>query len=221
VGRAVQQRAHELGLLGVLLFLIGIGLYLIPLVAGFSMNSQTSRFVGAILKGAQIGAKYLSNVPYKSYVPFIFLLLGSAILLFLTHLLKYKSTVFLVIVITVGIGFFYGSRFIFPMLDSSKSARFLSQEVRQAMKPGDRLAMYGGFAIGPYNFYTGIVPIVDIVSDDEMVNFFRSKERGFCLIQNVEYETLKKKDLGIPLKLVTRRKVGGKDIVLVSNRIPM
>jgi 4-amino-4-deoxy-L-arabinose transferase-like glycosyltransferase len=203
--------------LAVLLFLIGIVLSLISVVAGFSMNSQTSRFVGAILKGAQMGAKYLSYIPYKSYAPFIFLL-GSGILLALAHRLKLKSTVFLLIVVTVGIAFFYGTRFIFPMIDPYKSARFLSQEVRQAMKPGDRLAMYGGFTIGPYNFYTGIVPIVDIESDDEIVNFFRSKERVFCLIQNHEYETLKKKDLRIPLNLVTRRKVGGKDIVLTSNQ---
>jgi len=203
--------------LAVLLFLMGIVLSLISVVAGFSMNYQTSRFVGAILKGAQMGAKYLSYIPYKSYTPFIFLL-GSGILLALAHRLKLKSTVFLLIVVTVGIAFFYGTRFIFPMIDPYKSARFLSQEVRQAMKPGDRLAMFGGFAMGPYNFYTGIVPIVDIESDDEMVNFFQSKERVFCLIQNHEYETLKKKDFRIPLNLVTRRKVGGKDIVLTSNQ---
>jgi 4-amino-4-deoxy-L-arabinose transferase-like glycosyltransferase len=204
--------------LAVLLFLMGIVLSLIPVVAGFSMNFHTSRFVGAILKGAQMGAKYLSYVPYKSSAFFIFLLLGSGILLSLAHRLKHKSTVFLLIVVTVGIAFFYGTRSIFPMIDPYKSARFLSQEIQQTMRPGDKIAMYGGFAIGPYNFYTGIVPIVDIKSEDEIVNFFRSKERVFCLIQNHEYETLKKKDLRIPLNLVTWRKVGGKDIVLASNQ---
>ena len=86
------------------------------------------------------------------------------------------------------------------------------------MKPGDKLAMYGGFAIGPYNFYTGIVPIVDIESEDGIVNFFRSKERVFCLIQNHDYETLTKEDLRIPLHLITWRKVGSKDIILASNQ---
>jgi hypothetical protein len=186
---------------------MGIVLSLIPVVAGFSMNFHTSRFVGAILKGAQMGAKYLSYVPYKSSALFIFILLGSAILLSLAHRLKHKSTVFILIVVIVGITFFCGSRFIFPMIDPYKSARFLSQEIQQTMKLGDKLAMYGGFAIGPYNFYTGIVPIVDIKSEDEIVNFFRSKERVFCLIQNHEYEALKKKGFGIPLNLVTRRKV--------------
>ncbi len=199
-------------------FLLGQSLYLIPVVAGFSMDPHTSRLLGAILKGARTGEKYLSYVPYTSYAPFLFMLPVLSILLPLAHRLKHRSLVFLLIVLTVGIGFFWGTRFIFPKVDPYKSARFLSQEVQQAMKPGDKLAMYGGFAIGPYNFYTGIVPIVDIESDEELVTFFRSKERVFCLIQNHEYEALKKKDLGIPLHLITRRKVGSKDIVLVSNQ---
>jgi hypothetical protein len=33
------------------------------------------------------------------------------------------------------------------------------------MKPGGRRGMFGEFAMGPYNFYTGII------------NFLRSKER--------------------------------------------
>ena len=199
------------------LFFMGIVLYLIPVVAHFSMD-HTSKVFGAILKGAQRGANYLSYVPYGSYAPFIFLLLGAGILFFLAQRLKYKATVFLLIVATVGVAFFYGTRFIFPKVDPYKSARFLSQEIQQAMKPGEKLAMYRGFAVGPYNFYTGIVPIVDIESDHEMQTFFRSNERVFCLIQNHEYEALKKKDLGIPLNLITRRKVGSKDILFVSNQ---
>jgi 4-amino-4-deoxy-L-arabinose transferase-like glycosyltransferase len=204
--------------LAILLFLMGIILYLIPVVAGFSIDSHTSRLAGTILKEIQIETEYLSYVPYKSYAPFIFIFLGAGILLALAHFLKRRSMAFLLIVLTVGIGFFYGTRFIFPRIDPYKSARFLSQEVLQAMKPGDQLAMYGGFAIGPYNFYTGIVPILDIESDEELVIFFQLKKRVFCLIQNHEYETLKKKDLGISLHLITRRKVGSKDILLVSNQ---
>jgi hypothetical protein len=59
---------------------------------------------------------------------------------------------------------------------------------------------------------------VDIESDDEMITVFQSKEQVLCLIQNHEYEALKKKDLKIPLKLIIRKKVGGKDIVLTSNQ---
>jgi 4-amino-4-deoxy-L-arabinose transferase-like glycosyltransferase len=201
-----------------LFFFMGMIRYLLPVIANFPVGPSTSKMLGMIIKAAGNGAKYLSYVSRESIIPFIFLLLGSAILLSLTHGLKYKSAVFTLIVATVGIGFFYGTRFIFPMVDPYKSARFLSQEIQRIIKPGDKLAMYGGFAIGPYNFYTGIVPIVDIESEDEIVNFFHSEARVFCLIQNHEYEALKKKDLEIPLHLITRRKVGGKDIVLASNQ---
>jgi hypothetical protein len=204
-------------ILAAFFFFMGIILYLIPLVAGFPINPSTPKFLGAILKGARLGIKYLSYVPYRSFAAFIIFLLGSGILLALSQRLRHKLTVFLLIVVIVGIGFFYGTRFIFPLLDPYKSARFLSLEIQQIMKPGDKLAMYGGFAIGPYNFYTGIVPILDIESEQDLLNFFSSKERGFCLIQNHEYEALKK-DLRIPLHLVTRRKVGNKDILLTSNQ---
>lgn len=204
--------------LAVLPFLAAIVLHLIPVVAGFSIDPHTSKLIGPILKGARTGAKYLSYVPYNSYAPFLFVLIGLSLSLPLAYRLKRKGVVFLLIVITVGIAFFCITRFVFPKIDSYKSARYLAQEIKQVMKPGDKLGMYGGFAVGPYNFYTGIVPIVDIESDEEMAGFFRSKERVFCLIQNHEYETLKKKELGVPLYFITRRKVGSKDIILVSNQ---
>jgi hypothetical protein len=204
-------------LIVILLFVTGIGLFSVPVVAHLSVD-HTSKLIGAILKGARAGEKYLSYVPFWSYAPFVFVLLGLGILLLVAQRLKRRSTVFVLIVLTIGITFFYGTRFIFPKVDPYKSARFLSEEVQGVMKPGDKLGMYGGFAVGPYNFYTGIVPIVDIESDEEMLTFFRSKERVFCLIQNREYEGLKNKDLGIPLHLITRRKVGSKEIVLVSNQ---
>lgn len=205
-------------LLAGLLFIMGIVLYLIPFVAGISIDPQASRLVRAILKGARTGANYLSYVPYKTYAPFFLLSTGLSILLLFAQRLKRRSFVFMLIVFTFGITFFYSTRFIFPKIDPYKSARFLAQEIQQAMKPGDRLGMYRGFAVGPYNFYTGIVLIVNIENDDELVSFFRSKERAFCLIQYHEYEAIRKKEFGIPLKLITRKKVGGKDILLISNR---
>jgi hypothetical protein len=40
------------------------------------------------------------------------------------------------------------------------------------MKPGGKLEKFSEFAMGPYNFYTGVV------------NFLRSKERVSSLIEN-------------------------------------
>jgi hypothetical protein len=196
---------------------MGMVLCLIPAVAGLSIDSHATKLVGAVLREIHIEKEFLSYIPFQRYVPFISIFLGSSILLIFARCLKHKFMAFLLIVLTVGIGFFYGSRFIFPLIDPYKSARFLSLEILRTVKPGDKLAMYGGFAIGPYNFYTDIVPILDLENEDDLVSYFSSKERGFCLIQTLEYERLREKDLRIPLNLITRRRVGDKDIVLISN----
>lgn len=205
-------------LLAALLFLMGIVLYIIPVVAGFSLSAGAPHWIASILKGARRAADYLSYVPFKSYGPFIFLLPVSAALLGLAQRLRRRALVFLLIVMSTGIGFFYGTRFIFPMIDPYKSARFLSTEIKEKMRPGDTLAMYGGFAVGPYNFYTDIIPIVDIKDMREMADFFRSSDRKLCLIQNHEYEALKKTESALPMYLIARRKVGSKDILLVANQ---
>jgi len=121
---------------------------------------------------------------------------------------------------TMGAGFFYGTRVIFPLVDPYKSARFISQEIVQTIKPGERLAMYGDFgSVGtaPYNFYTGIVPILEIESDMEVLAYFRSEERIFCLFKYQDYERLSKEYPDVPLRLIARRGVGSKDIAFVSN----
>jgi hypothetical protein len=120
-------------------------------------------------------------------------------------------------VATVAVGFFYGTRFIFPLVNPYKSDRFISQEIRQIMKPGEKLAV-GGLVTGPYNFYIGIVPIIELENEKEIIDFLHAKERIFCLLRFRDYEKLRSTNLGIPLYLMTRRKTGGSDIVLVSNQ---
>jgi len=202
-------------------FLMGVFLYTAPAVANFSLGPSTPKILKMIVKGAGLGAEYLSYVPHWSIIPFVFLLLGSSIFLSLAHRLKYKSLVFILLVATVGMAFFYGTRVIFPLVNPYKSARFISMEIMQTMKPGERLAMYGDFGSGgtaPYNLYTGIVPILEIESEGAIIDLFRSKERVFCLLKYRDYDILKKEDLGIPLQLITRRSVGDKDMAFVSNR---
>ena len=151
-------------------FLMGIFLYVVPAVANLSVDPATPKIVKSIVKGAGTGAKYLSYVPHWSIMPFVFLLVGSAILLSFAHRLRYKSIVFILIVATVAIAFFYTTRVIFPLVNPYKSARFISQEIVQTMKPGERLVMYGyiGSAVtAQYNFYTGIVPILEIENEEE------------------------------------------------------
>ena len=89
------------------------------------------------------------------------------------------------------------------------------------MKPGERLAMYGDFgSVGtaPYNFYTGIVPILEIENETDVIAYFRSEERAFCLFKYRDYERLIKKYPDVPLRLISRREVGSKNIAFVSNR---
>jgi hypothetical protein len=168
-----------------------------------------------------LGASYFSYVPRATIIFFIFLLFGSTVLLSLARGLRYKSIVFALLVGIMGIGFFYVTRFIFPLVNPYKSARFISEEIVQTMKPGDRLAMYGDFgSVGtaPYNLYTGIVPILEIENEAEVIGLFRSKERVFCLFKFRDYEKLSRKDTSVSLRLITRRSVGDKDMALVSNR---
>ncbi len=205
----------------ILFFLMGIFLYAIPAVANFSVGPSTPKILKMIIKGAGSGAKYLSYVPRWSIIPFIFLLVGASILLSLAHGLGYRWLVFMLLVATVGIGFFYTTRMIFPLVNPYKSARFISQEIVQTMKPGEKLLMYGdiGSAVSAqYNFYTGIVPILEIENEGEMIDLFRSKERVFGLFRYQDYERLTREYNGVSLHLITRRRVGDRDMAFVSNQ---
>ncbi len=205
----------------ILLLVMGLFLYAIPGIATVSVHASSPGMLKMIVKGAGVGAKYLSFISWQSILPLIFLLVGSGLLLFLSHRLKYRSLVFALIVATVGIGFFYGTRFIFPLVNPYKSARILSEEIKQVMHPGDRLALYGDFGsagTAPYNLYTGIVPILEIEEEPRVLDLFGSKERVFCLFKYRDFEMLSRKYAGVPFHLIARRNVGDREMVLVSNR---
>ncbi len=205
----------------ILFFLMGLFLYAVPVVANVSVEPPAPKMLKMVVQWAGLGANYFSYAPRASIIFFIFLLFGSSILLFLAHGLKYKSIAFALIVAIMGVGFFYVTRFIFPLVNPHKSARFISDEIVQTMKPGEKLAMYGDFgSVGtaPYNFYTGIVPILETENEAEVIRLFRSKERVFCLFKYRDYEKLSRKDTGVSLYLITRRSVGDKDMALVSNQ---
>jgi hypothetical protein len=205
----------------ILFLVMGAFLYAAPVVANISVNSSSPGVLKMIVKGTGLGARYLSFVPRESILPFIFLLVGSSLLLFLSHGLKYRSLVFALLVATAGMGFFYGTRFIFPLVNPYKSARFISKEITQTMRPGEKLTMYGDFGsagTAPYNLYTGIVPILEIEEEREVVDLFGSKERVFCLFKYRDFEMLSRKYAGVPFHLIVRRNVGDREMALVSNR---
>ncbi|MCJ7785088.1 MAG: glycosyltransferase family 39 protein [Desulfobacterales bacterium] len=205
----------------IVFFLMGVFLYAIPAVAEFSIGPSTPKILKSIIHAAGSGAKYLSYVPRWSVFPFIMLLVGSSILLTLSQALKYKSLVFILLAATAGMGFFYTTRVIFPLVNPYKSARFISQEIVQTMKNGGKLVIYGdsGSAVtSQYNFYSGIVPILEIEDEKEIIDLFHSKEKVFCLAEYDDYERLIRKYTDLSLNLITRRGVGSRDMVLVSNR---
>jgi len=205
----------------ILFFLMGMFLYAVPVVANFSIGPPAPKMLKMIVREAELGAKYLSYVPRWSVIPFIFLLVGSGILLSIARGLRYKSVVFILIVATAGMGFFYTTRVIFPLVNPYKSARFISQEIVQTMKPGEKLVMYGyiGSAVtAQFNFYTGIVPILEIEKEAEIIDLLRSKERVFCLLKYRDYESLSRKYTDLSLNLIIRRSVGDRDMAFVSNR---
>lgn len=204
----------------ILFFLMGLFLCAVPVVANFSVEPSTPKVLKMIVQWAGLGANYLSYIPRGSIILFVFLLFGSSILLSLAHGLKYKSIVFVLIVAIMGTGFFYATRFIFPFVNPYKSARFISEEIVQTMKPGERLVMYGDYGsrgTAPYNFYTGIVPILETESEGEVIDLFRSKERVFCLLRYGDYERLSRRYADVRLHLITRRSVGDRDMALMSN----
>ncbi len=208
-------------LLSVLFFLGGTFLFVAPDLANFAIEPSSSRLLKRIVEGAGLGAKYLSYVPRWSVIPSVYLLVGSGVLLSLAHRLRYKSLVFVLIVATTGIGFFYTTRVIFPLVNPYKSARFISQEIMQRMSMGGKLVIYGNSGsagTSQFNFYTGIVPILETEDEKEILELFRSKERIFCLVDYEDYKILIGKYPELSLKLIIRRSVGNRDAVFVSNR---
>jgi 4-amino-4-deoxy-L-arabinose transferase-like glycosyltransferase len=170
---------------------------------------------GAALPGV-ISAKF---PPYFSYsLPVAFFLIGVSISLFLFNRSKYYGPVFLLIVGIMAAGFFYTLRVAFPLVNPHKSARFICQEITSRMQPGDQLALYGDFEPGPYNFYTGIVPILVLEEEEALSHFLRSQERVFCLLKARDFLKFQTAEGRPEFQLILRRRLGDGEFALISNR---
>ena len=157
--------------------------------------------------------------PYFSYsLPVAFLLVGVSISLFLFNRSKYYGAVFLLIVGMMAGGFFYTLRVVFPLVNPHKSARFICQEITSRMQSGDKLGLYGDFEPGPYNFYTGIVPIPVFEEEEALSHFLRSPERVFCLLRSRDFLKFQTAEGRPEFQLILRRRVGDREFALISNR---
>jgi len=156
---------------------------------------------------------------YFSYsLPVAFCLVGVSVSLYLFNRSRYYGAIFLLIVGVMVGGFFYTLRVVFPLVNPHKSARFICQEITSRMQPGDKIALYGDFEPAPYNFYTGIVPIQIFEEKEAFSHFLRSQERVFCLLRFRDFLNFQRSESRPEFELILRRRVGDRELALISNR---
>jgi 4-amino-4-deoxy-L-arabinose transferase-like glycosyltransferase len=163
-----------------------------------------------------VSMKFPSYLAYG--LPIAFLMVGSSLTLFVLNRFKsYGAILFLVAGIMAGVHF-YALRVIFPLVNPYKSARFFSQEITSRIRPSEKLAIYENFGTGPFNYYTGIVPILELKTKEEFFRFFESSERVFCILKYRNLRQFQSME-GMPATvLIARRQIGDKDVALISNR---
>ena len=135
-----------------------------------------------------ISTKYPSYLSYG--LPAAFLMVGGGLILFAFYHFRKYGLVFSLIIAMVAGGFFYTLRAIFPALNSYRSARFISQELTSTIQPGEKLASFL-LEPSPYNYYTGIVPIVELEREEALISFLQSRERVFCLIKSKDLDGIR------------------------------
>ena len=162
-----------------------------------------------------ISKKYPTYLSYG--LPAAFLVVGGGLILLAFYRFRKYGLVFSLLVAMVAGGFFYTLRAIFPALNSYKSARFICEGLASTIQPGEKLATFG-LDPAPYNYYTGIIPIVELEEEKTFVNFIQSRERVFCFIKPRDLERIQTKE-GLPtVELAVRHHLGHRDVVLISNR---
>jgi 4-amino-4-deoxy-L-arabinose transferase-like glycosyltransferase len=163
-----------------------------------------------------LSIKFPSYLPYG--LPITFLLVGGSLVMFVLYRFKnYSAILFLLIGVVAG-GHFYTSRVIFPLVNQYKSARFISQEITARIQPCEKLAVYGRISTGAFNYYTGIVPILDLADMKDLFSILESSERIFCVLDYRDFSQFRKMEGRPKVQLISRRMVGDDEIVLVSNR---
>jgi hypothetical protein len=163
-----------------------------------------------------LSIKFPSYLPYG--LPITFLLVGGSLVMFVLYRFKNYGAILFVLIGIVAGGHFYTLRVIFPVVNQYKSARFMSQEIATRIQPGEKLAVYGRISTGPFNYYTGIVPILDLTEMKDLFSLLESSERIYCLLDYKGFSQFRKMEGRPKVQLISRRMVGDDEIVLVSNR---
>jgi 4-amino-4-deoxy-L-arabinose transferase-like glycosyltransferase len=174
----------------------------------------------ALIGGAAI--PWILSMKFPSYLryslPITFLLVGGGLVMFVLCRFKNYAAIFFLLIGMVTGGYFYTARVIFPLVNPYKSARFLAQEITARIQPGEKLVVYGRVSTGPFNYYTGIVPILDLSNMADLFSLLDSSDRVFCLLDEKAFSQFRKTEGRPKVQLISRRMVGDEEIVLVSNR---
>jgi 4-amino-4-deoxy-L-arabinose transferase-like glycosyltransferase len=163
-----------------------------------------------------LSIRFPSYLPYG--LPITFLLVGGSLVMFVLYRFKNYGAILILVIGMVGGGSFYTSRVILPLVNQYKSARFMAQEITARIQPGEQLAVYGRISTGPFNYYTGIVPILDLVEMKQLLSVMGSSERVFCLLDYKAFSQFRKLEGRPKVQLICRRIVGDDEIVLISNK---
>ena len=78
--------------------------------------------------------------------------------------------------------------------------------------------MYRELETGPYNFYTGIVPILELANAEDLIHFLKSPGRVFCLMQTKEFRQFQIVEGRPEVQVIARRGEEDSDFILISNR---
>ncbi len=172
--------------------------------------------IGGLAAPWVVWARFPAYFAYS--FPVTFLLVGGSLALFISYRFKHHGIVFFVIVGLMAGGFFYTLRVAFPLVNPYKSARFICQAITSQIRSGEKLAIYGDFEPGPFNFYTGIVPIPVLNEEEDLLNFLRSPERVLCLLRSRDFLKFQLREGRPEVQVIARRGVGGNNFVVISNR---
>jgi 4-amino-4-deoxy-L-arabinose transferase-like glycosyltransferase len=173
-----------------------------------------------LITGAVI--PWVVSIKFPSYLsyslPIGLLMVGGSLAMFVLYRFKHFGAIFFLIIGVMAGGFFYTSGVVFPLVNPYKSARYVSEEIKSRILPGEKLGIYGDLGTGPYNFYTGIVPILELEKKEDLLHFLQSSERVFCLLKFRDFSFFQAIQGWPEVQLIYRREVGHNDVILISNR---
>ena len=173
-------------------------------------------FVSGVALPLVIAVKLPTYLLY-SFPMALILVVGSSLMFYFGRFKKHEAVILLLAGI-IGAGFFYTLGVVFPLVNPYKSARQVCQEVTSRIRPGEPLGLYGELGSGPYNFYTGIVPIKEMERKEDLFRFLRAPGRVFCILKLEDFSGLQSIPDKPVVQVVYNGRVGSNEIVLISNQ---